>query len=295
VVHYGPTGEMFNWISQHSTAGRKVTFTNASFIAPLFGWHGTNEVVYAPISDDHRMGEALRLNSYSAWRRFLREAEVEWVVVWNPWWEGAGTDRRKGWIEAHHTHFQLVQRFAERGSIYRPYFDRAELALLALGPRLDLERLDQPSEWTVEYQAGARTHLLGGPDAGVVIDFEFMTASADYLDLRVDLDPWDWSTHTSLSFELEILAPSPATLVIYLKDRDPAEACRFTLDLSGLARGPNRVSFTLDSPEWRTAGFTLSEIAELHLVLDDIEDEAGGSGRLRVSGFRVDGESKTGK
>jgi hypothetical protein len=295
VLHYGPTGEMFNWISDNSTAGRTVTFTNASFIAPLFGWHGKNEVVYAPVSDDHRIGDTPRLNSYSAWRRFLQDEDVEWVVVWNPWWKGAGIDRRKGWIESHPDQFQLVRRFAERGSIYQPRFDRTEIAALAAAPRLDLERLDSAAEWTIEYESGARTQLSGDLTAGLVIDFEFLTAGADYLDLRIDLDPWDWSRHINLSFDLEILSPSPAYLLIYLKDRDPREACRYRIDLSGLAEGAKRVSFYLDSPEWQTAGFRLSNVAELHLVLDDVLDGARGSGSLRLSGFHVSGERPTGE
>ena len=87
-------------------------------------------------------------------------------------------------------------------------------------------------------------------------------------------------------FQVEARADLPTVLFVYLKHQDPTEACRFRIDLPALGPGPHSVSLDLAAPDWRSPGFSIAQVAYLHLVIDDLNDADAGAGTLRVSDFR---------
>ena len=84
---YGPAGSAFNWISEHGGAGTTVSFDAPTFVAPLFGWHGRNRVVYAASLGDHDLDGLPIAASSRSWQRFLERERVDWLVIWRDWWE----------------------------------------------------------------------------------------------------------------------------------------------------------------------------------------------------------------
>lgn len=314
-LQYGAVGDAFNWLST-STPGGGVTLTNNNFVAPIYGWHGSNRVFYQSIAGDEPFGLDPRVATYRAWRRLLYRHGVTWVVEWVPWWGEEPSKKSEAWIANHPDDFELLKDFAGRAKIFRPVFGAAEVAAFdALGEGPDLGTLSSPDAWTLEYredtaaqltavrppQAGEQTSidLTAGPDPfapatpapqiqGVEITYQFQTAHNSYCDFRADLDEGDWSRFAALSFDVESETRTPTLLFVYLKDRDPRRACRFRIDLYKLGPGRHRVDLDLTSPSWSTPKFVLSRMAELHLVVDDDDDALTGTGTLRIGDFRLD-------
>ncbi len=287
-IQYGAAGEAFNWIAENTAGGASVTFTQSAFLAPLFGWHGRNRVVYASTDSDAPIGKVMRCASYRSWRSFLRDSHVGWVVSWIPWWEGEGPTRADGWIAEHPDDFALVKDFGGRARIYVPVFREGEWVRRAESTLPDVKRLDAPGAWVMEYEQGSTARILAHEDGGVRIDYRFETGENDYIDLRADLGEADWSTVAAFSFEIEEIEPAPALVFVYLKDEDPRQACRFLLDLRTLPPGGRHVALDLTSPEWKTGRFDLTNVRQVHLVVDDAEDGRAARGSLRVSGFRLE-------
>ncbi len=119
---YGPAGRAFNWISENGAPGRTVTYTNANFVAPLYGWHDRNRVVYAATEERAPEGPYPRAATYEAWREFLRRERVDWIVVWIPWWGEKWPVRAEAWIGSHPADFAVVADFEGRARVYRPVF-----------------------------------------------------------------------------------------------------------------------------------------------------------------------------
>lgn len=287
-LQYGVAGLAFNWLAANAGEGKTVTFTHPAFVAPLYGWHGRNRVVYASTSGNELAGRHPRCPTYRSWRRFLLERKVDWVVVWIPWWDGEEQSRGEAWVAEHPDDFTLVREFGGRARIYGPRFAEAELTALREPPIPDLEELDSARAWWLEYRQGTDTDLASDPDGGIRVHYEFETRENDYCDYRAELGEPDWSGFSNLSFDLEVLEPSPSLLILYLKDQDPRQACRFRIDLADLPAGRQRISLPLRSPDWKTGSFDLGGLRELHLVLDDGDDGAAPSGALRIAGFRVE-------
>jgi hypothetical protein len=284
-LHYGDAGRAFNWLAGED---RVVTFTNPTFLAPLYGWDGSSRVVYAPTVHDPPVGEAPRRSTYRGWRHFLHESGTEWIVVWIPWWESGWPNQRERWIEANPSSFRLVRAFGERARVYAPVFGAEEIAdLEKAGGSPDLEALGSAQGWVLEYETGAATALADAAGGGVELEYEFLTTRNDYCDYLGAVDEADWSRFRALEFDLACSAPAPALLFVYLKERDPRRACRFRVNLADLEAGLQRVSCDLAAPEWRTPDFHCREVTELHLVLDDIADEDTVAGTIRVRGFEL--------
>lgn len=287
-IQYGAVGDAFNWLSRNTPEGITVTFTHPAFLAPLFGWHGRNRVVYASTSGDERIGTVERCTTYRGWRHFLYARDVEWIVVWVPWWEGEAPRKADLWIGAHPQDFTLVREFEGRARIYAPVFAPEEARLLESAPPAPgLADLDSPDAWVLEYQEGAQARLTAADSGGVRIDYALQTDRNDYLDARAELDELGLALARTLEFDLEALEPAPALLFVWLKNEDPREACRFRVDLRTLPPGRTRVRLDLRAPEHRSPGFRLDSVRELHVVVDDAQDEATMRGSVRVSGFRL--------
>jgi hypothetical protein len=288
-MHYGAAGETFNWIAARSGAGKTVTFTQSAFLAPLFGWHGRNRVVYASTSGDERIGKVVKTPSYRAWRRFLHDHRVDWVVVWVPWWEGEAPRKSDLWIGQNPGDFALVKDFAGRAKVYEPVFRPEEAETLIETPLTPgLHDLDSPDAWILEYREGATARISAADGGGIRIDYSLDTGRNDYLDLRAEVEGDAWSATKVLSFDVETLEPAPALLFVWLKDEDPRKACRFRVDLRALPPGRQQVRLDLSAPERVTRGFRADDVRELHLVVDDADDGATMKGSVRVSGFRLD-------
>jgi len=287
---YGEAGRAFNWLGREDAGNRTVTFTHADFIAPLFGWHGRNRVVYASVPGDLPMPTSERVASYRSWRRFLLNEKVDWIVVWVPWWGEERVKKNEVWIANNPDGFRLVEDFAGRVKIYEPVFEDAERDMLekdAADPtRAGLAAMAHAEDWTLEYRTGSETAMRSLDDGSLGIDFSFSTAENDYIDWRFDLEDEDWTGFESLSFDLDY-DPGSALLFVWLKNPDPRNACRFQLDPGEIDPVSGRISIELASPD-RTAGrFDLSRVAELHLVIDDVDDAGTGGGSLRVGGFHL--------
>jgi hypothetical protein len=287
-LEYGSAGRAFNWIAEHSDPPKTIGFTNPMFIAPLYGWSGSNRPIYLPGSEDLPADGFQKLRTYRQLRRRLLEAQVDWLIIWRAWWEGEAPRRTERWVEDHDEDFESVADFDGKVEILRPIWTPEELELLrAPVDPYDLSRLDDRAAWVIEHTQGARARLLEAQPGGLSILYGLTREVADYVDLRADLDTGDWSEVDELSFELEVEGTIPILLFVYLKNPDPREHCRFRLETETLGRGPQRVSFVLREPESKTENFDRSRVAEVHLVLDDAEDADRGEGSIRVRGFEL--------
>jgi hypothetical protein len=287
-IAYGAAGEAFNWLSREPASPKTVTYTNANFAAPLFGWHGRNRVVFARTDGRHDAWGVAAAGTYGAWRKLLRDRAVDWIVVWIPWWGERWPQQAETWIEEHPADFALAAEFGGRARIFRPVFREGErFDAEAPAPAPDLARLDDHGAWALEYATGTTLSKTEDPAGGVRLDYEFTTAGNDWADLRAGIRGRDWSRFASLSFYVE--APRQGTLLfVYLKGSDPRRWCRWRLDLGGPVEGARQATLELGKPEACKGDFTTADVAELHLVLDDADDSATGKGSLRVSGFRLD-------
>ncbi|MEW6363557.1 MAG: hypothetical protein AB1714_02840 [Acidobacteriota bacterium] len=324
-IEYGTAGDAFNWFNEASGQGKTASFANDIFVAPLFGWDCRNRVTYTPLSGDSSIGDLPRRTTYRSWRKFLHDSGVDWVVEWLPWWEGEGKRRAQEWIELHPDDFRLLEDFGGRARVYAPVFTPAEVAgLQTLGDGPDLADLDHPDAWTLEYREGMAASVsserspIASPDpvfsdrpegtngevlvsavapaqaapfAGIRIDFEFQSPENSYCDFRTDAAEGDWSGYSTLSFDVESETDVPAYLFVYLKDRDPRQACRYRIELDGGSRERRRVTLDLSAPEWSKPGFSLDRMAEIHVVVDDVEERAPGKGVLRLGSFRLEGNN----
>lgn len=300
VLQYGAAGKAFNWISSDSRQGATVTFTNSTFIAPLFGWHGRNRVVYAPTKDDRRMGERTRLASYKAWRRWLFTAGAPWVVWWVPWWGEKGNPRlTETWVAEHPEGFRLEEEFGGRVRVYRPVFEEAERAEFArLGLRPDLTGLDSVAAWRVEYRGGANVQLSRDLQGGIRVDYGFTRNQNDYIDLRSDVEEGEWADGDALVFDVAAEG-DPVHLSIYLKDENLRDSCRFPVNFTAPAGGSTsappgrrRISLDLSLPEWCTDAFRLGRTAQLHVVIANAEERPLSKGALSIGGIRLEGQAR---
>jgi hypothetical protein len=283
VLEYGAAGEAFNWVAEN-LRGETVSFTQSAFVAPLFGWHGTNRVIYASTGRDERIGRVPRVRHYGAWRRFLRENDVAWIVQWVPWWSGEGPTDRDAWIASHPEGFHLVREFEGRARIWQPIFGAGDAEAEAAPGIADLGRA---ATWRLEHTEGATVEVEGGGD-GLRVRFTFGTSGNDWGDLRADLDGADWSASRAFAFDLDGETTTPAQLFVWLKGEEPRRAARYRVDASSLGRGPRRVEIPLGEPEWAAPGFTLRDVSEVHVVFEDEDDASRGEGRLVVTGFRLE-------
>lgn len=283
---YGVAGEAMNALSAPEWRGKTITFPDATFIAPLFGWHGRNRVVYAAFTQDPPVGSTPRVVSYPAWRHFLREEKVDGLLVWRPWWGDEGNRQAEEWIGQHPEEFQLVRTFGEGdGARARLYRFTPSGGGQAPEP---LSELDDPAAWQLEFQTGAESRR--GPrqqGPGLRIDFQFKTRENDYLDYRAALGQGDWSVARYLSFDISA-PPSSTLMFLYLKDQDPRESCRFRIDLRDLPGPTTRLRLDLADPDRATPGFDIKKVAEIHIVLDDYDDDLTGSGAVEVGRFRIE-------
>lgn len=293
LFEYGTAGEAFNWLEEQAGPGKTVTFTNGNFIAPLFGWGGRNRVVFAGTPGDWGFGPAPQLRTYAAWRRFLADEKVDWVVVWVPWWFEKSDRINEHWIEQHPGEFELIKEFGGpeqvRARIFRPVFDPQELQRLKEG-NADLDGLGDAGAWTVEFTTGADLKVSAGEGGGVRLEYAFLSSENDYADLKAGIQEGRWSGARYLGFDLKS-DPASTLLFVYLKDRDPRKNGRWQIDLRDQPQGGSRVRLDLHDPDARTEGFSLDEVAEVHLVLDDFDDDLTGRGVLAVSGFRLEGSA----
>jgi hypothetical protein len=283
---YGEAAAAFDWLSDNGGAHTTVSFDRGVFVAPLFGWHGRNRVVWASSAEDRGIGDATFVGDGDEWRTFLGSEDVDWVVFWRPWWsEESAPSKREIWLRERPEAFQLAAGFPRAGGIYR--FDSGSATGAAEGSarRRDLTELAAADRWVVEFREGAEGRPADDPSGGLRIDYSFATAGNDYVDLRFDLTESGWPESALLEFELHA-ASSPAILFIYLKEADPRRACRFRVELEP-GEGSRRVRLDLATPEWRSGGFDPRRVAELHIVLDDAEDAAAFEGSIRVSDFRL--------
>lgn len=288
-LKYGPAGEAFNWIGEHGGKNVTFTFTNSTFLAPMFGWHNQNRVTHAAIPGDPKVGGRYRVSSYDGWRRFLRDQKVDYIVTWIPWW-GETSDRlTEAWMEENPEDFALVEDFGGRTKVYRPvYSNRPRKPSV----RPALAGMDSAKRWKLEYKTEGVATSVAGEDA-IRFTYSFKTKENDYCDWRSRLMCDDWSDALQLSFD--ITAPAQATyLIIYLKNSETSEACRFRVDLRTMTGATQRVSFPLFLPEWRTKDFDLSDVCEIHVVLDDIDNSTGPQGTLTLDNFRLDEPTEAG-
>jgi len=123
---YGPAGRAFNWISEQSGADTTVSFDRPTFVAPLFGWHGGNRVVYAASLAERGVDGMAIAGSSRSWHRFLERERVDWLVIWRDWWEEQPRPTlRQRWIAARPEGFEEVAAFDKTVRILAP---RAPLA-----------------------------------------------------------------------------------------------------------------------------------------------------------------------
>ena len=284
-LHYGQAGTAFNWISEHSGADTTVSFDLPTFIAPLFGWHGRNRVVYAASLTERGTDGMPIAGSSRSWRRFLERERVDWLVIWRRWWEAAPEPTlRQRWIAAHPEGFEQLAVFGERARILAP---RAVAADPHGMPTHDLAELSTGAGWVLEYATGAMVEMAPDRTGGLRIDYQFLTNQPDYLDLRFDLSEGDWSPDTRLAFTLDSPGGSPL-LWVYLKEADPRRSCRFRIAPRPAAAEPAVVALDLRRPHSRTSGFAIRRIASIHLVLDDDGSRRASTGSLRLDDFRLE-------
>ena len=287
-LKYGSAGNAFNWITDNG--GPDVTFTptNATFIAPLFGWHNRNRVVHAALPGDPHLAAGRRVSGYAEWRRFLHDERVNYIVVWVPWWGETTGRASEFWIEEHPDDFALVEDFG-RARIYRPVFSSRGLLASTLPT---LNRLGEAESWKLEYRKGADTSSSVSGN-GVRFDYSFNTPNNDYSDWRARIPCDDWSPAATLSFDIEA-EQQPAYLIIYLKNYDPSESCRFRVDLRNLSGPRGRIRIPLRAPEWRSDRFDLKNICEVHVVLDDVDDTTAPRGSVALANFGLDSPNRSG-
>ncbi len=290
LMQYGAAGEAFNWLASTPAHGSTLSFDRGLFVAPLFGWHGRNRVVYAAGPGDPEKGAAHFVATSADWRRYLREEEVDWFVVWRDGWlEQPELSIPERWLASSAEDFELVAEFARYASIFRTVEGIGVEADTPTGPSLD--ELSVADRWVLEFSDGAEGRPVADPAGGVRIDYRFTTTDNDYLDLRFDLSESGWPSTAELAFDLEA-EPTAAALYIYLKEADPRQQCRFRVDLS--TRRPSAgVRLDLGAPEARTSDFDPERVAELHLVLDDQVDAQAFGGTIRVSDFRLELQEET--
>lgn len=284
--HYGEAAAAFDWLSEFGGPRTTVTFDRGLFVAPLFGWHGRNRVVWASTTDDRRIGSAPYVGSGDEWQSFLRDEEVDLLVVWRPWWlEASPPSKRESWRADQPEAFRLAADFPRAGTIYtvdsRSVLGDSESSVRSR----ELTELSAADRWVVEFSEGAEGRPIEDETGGLRIDYRFVTAKNDYLDLRFDITEGGWPESASLAFDLQSES-APTLLFVYLKEADPRRACRFRVDLEPGA-GTRQVRLNLATPEWRSGEFDPRRVAEIHIVLDDAEDAAAFEGSLRVSDFRL--------
>jgi hypothetical protein len=278
-ILYGPIGSAFNWLDEQGGDGTTVSFDLATFVAPLFGWHGKNRVVYAASLDERGADGLPFLTSSRSWRRFLERERVDWVVIWRPSWEGAPQPTlRQRWVAANPEGFERAATFGEQAHILAPQAVVDDAA--ATGSR-HLAELSSGEGWILEYATGATATLAADQGGGLRVDYQFLTNRPDYLDLRFGLSEGDWPPNARLTFSLDTPGGSPL-LWIYLKEADPRRSCRFRIAPRLPAAEPGLVTLDLSQPQSQTPGFSARRVASVHLVLDD-----GGSSRATTGSFRL--------
>ncbi len=161
---------------------------------------------------------------------------------------------------------------------------------LAMAPRPPpvtraLPELDKPASWTVSSVENAQANITAA-GSGTQFAVTLTTANNSWADVFAPLTI-DATAMQTLTFQIELQADVPTVLYVYLKHQDPAEACRFRVDVSAFGAGPRTVSLPLADPEWKTAGFSLASVAVMHLVVDDASDADAGRATLGVSGFQI--------
>ncbi len=287
VVHYGPAGAAFNWFGAQGGPATTVTFTNSTFVAPIFGWDNANHVVYAATPDRLDIGPAPRVRSYREWLTFLVDADVDWVVVWIPWWGESSNDLAESWIRSHPEDFELLEDFGGRCQVFRPLVDTRTLARRSsVGVAEEVAGLASAAKWVQEYATGTEVSWTDDAEGGIAFDFSFAGPGNDYADLRTVLENTDWRSFDALELDL-VAAPQPTLLFVYLKNGDPREACRYRIDVGWQGPGETRVALDLAHPDWKTPDFDLGDVREIHLVIDDAEDSWAGRGTMRLEAFEL--------
>lgn len=284
---YGPYGHAFSWLSAAERSGSTVTFTSPYFIAPLYGWHGRNRVVYRPNPSDPSLAGQTLLLDYRDWRKFLHQEEVEYVVVWKHWQDGQKPRRiSERWLVENLSDFRLVQQYSDTVQIYEPIFRSEELATL-YQPRspIDLERLSQPENWRAEYVQGG-TVAIGEAGERLRISYDFNTPQNDYLDLRAETYWGRWPEFGNLNFDLAGASDS-VLLFVYLKEHNARRMCRYQVKLNGSKPSSQSISLNLQQPDWQTDGFDVTRVTEMHLVLEDALDEDTLTSEISISNFHL--------
>ncbi len=274
---FGEIGAAFHWLDEHAAAGTVVSFVNDRFVSPLFGSRALNRVVYMSVDGDEGSTVGQRAATYRQWRAFLALERVTWIVVWKS--EFVTNQRAEQWIAEHPRDFELVEDFGGRAQIYHP---RLEGDALPTAPHV--ADLGYPSSWSLAAREAARVEIAAAP-AGVQFAFALEGATNSWVDVRAPVE-LDATSRRTLTFTIEARAALPTVLFVYLKHQDPSEACRFRIDVPALGPGPHPISLDLAAPDWKSPGFSLAQVAYLHLVIDDRNDADAGPGTLRVSAFR---------
>ncbi len=282
---YGPAGRAFNWISEHGGAGTTVSFDKPTFVAPLFGWHGRNRVVYAASLGERDVEGLAVARSSRSWQRFLERERVDWLVVWRDWWEEQPQPTlRQRWIAAHPDGFEELAAFGKTARILAP---RATGGNATAGATRNLAELSSDRRWVLEYATGATAAIAADSAGGLRVDYQFLTHRPDYLDLRLDLAEGDWPPDSRLVFGLDSPRGSPL-LWIYLKEVDPRRNCRFRVAPRPPATASGDVALDLAQPQAQTPGFAIRRVASVHLVLDDGGSAQASSGSFRLHDFRLE-------
>jgi len=286
-LEYGSAGEAFNWLSATSPAGTVVAATTATFLAPLYGWAGRNRVVFVRTPDDLPVATPWNARTRDDWRSILLAEHVDRVVVWKSWWDETLLDRPAGWMREQPEGYRLLSDF-KLAAIYQPVFTGEERTrLAAAGPSApDLARLGAAAAWRVEHEEGGTCRVQPVP-GGARVTYDLSGPGNDWVDLRADLDGDDWSRFDALVFNLTA-DPAPAWLFVHLKSPGGGRSARFRVDLDGMDGAPRRIRLDLHQPERKDWLFSLDQIAELHLVLDDSREDVPARGAIAVSGFRLE-------
>ena len=281
---YGPAGSAFNWLDEHGGAGTTVSFDSPLFVAPLFGWHGRNHVVYAASLDERGAPGLPTAGSSRAWRRFLEREGVDFLVVWQPWWEEepAPTVRQR-WIASRPEAFVELASFGRTARVLAPRPLAIDAVEAATRPLPELSG----GSWVLEYATGATVEVTPDPAAGLRVEYQFLTRRPDYLDLRLDLAEGDWPEASRLLFSLDSASGSPL-LWIYLKEADERRSGRYRIAPRPASAEPTEVAVELWRPEAATAGFVVRRTASVHLVLDDEGSTRATRGSFRLHGFRLE-------
>lgn len=275
---YGAAGDAFTWLDESGGATTTVSFDRATFVAPLFGWHGRHRVVYAASPSDRDLPGVPRAATYRDWRRFLADERVDWVVSWHEWWlDEAPPSVRERWIQHDPDGFAEVAGFGPAARVLAP---RGGVPPPAprFGPRPALARA---GDWRLDYATGAQVEIAADPTGGLRLDYRFLTAEPDYLDLRLELEEGSWPADGRLEFTLDTPGGSPL-LFVYLKQSDQRRSARFRIPPRPPSAEPAAIGLPLGAPEAASPGFDPSRLAAIHLVLDD-----GGAGRPSTGSFRL--------